>query len=324
MKELFVSVITQPSQDTAEFCQVLERLHQILVESYEHYEILVMDDSEQSLILSTQFESFMSRHDSVRYVRLVKAASSEVIVNCGLDLAIGDIVAIFNAETDPIEKIPELVDRVQESSKVLMGCPTTFGHSYLNSFVLQVRKLLFRHIFDAAVPENTSDFMIFNRTTLNSVLSFRERVTYVKAIVSILGFSIETFEYAPIKDFSRGNYLKKLVHYLELFVTTTNKPLRWVSWLALLVSTINLLYIGYVGLITLFKDHIMEGWITLSLQNSMNYFLISLALAVGFEYSWRGMSGSRKKPGYFIAEEKTSSHMVARAEGLRNIVNVSK
>src|SRR5207244_1834823 len=66
---------------------------------------------------------------------------------------------------------------------------------------------------------------------------------------------------------------------LAVIVGNSTRPLRLVGWLALGAAFLNLLYIGYVFAVRIFKTRVAEGWMTLSLQNAGMFLLLFLILA---------------------------------------------
>ncbi len=110
---------------------------------------------------------------------------------------------------------------------------------------------------------------------------------------------------------------------LAVIVGNSTRPLRMVGWIALGASFLNLVYIGYVFAVRIFKTRVAEGWMTLSLQNAGMFLLLFLILAVVTEYVGRILDETRERPLYYIAEEANSSVMVPSAER-RNVVRESR
>jgi hypothetical protein len=104
-----------------------------------------------------------------------------------------------------------------------------------------------------------------------------------------------------------------------MVVTNSTRPLRYVALLGMGASGLSFLYLLYVLAIALFKKHIAEGWITLSVTMAGMFFVLFLILAVIAEYIGRLLEESRDRPLYFVAEERTSSVLIPDATR-RNVV----
>ena len=107
-----------------------------------------------------------------------------------------------------------------------------------------------------------------------------------------------------------------------MVISYSTQPLRWVSWLGLLASGLNLLYMVYVLATYLLRSRVAEGWTTLSLQASGMFFLLFLCLSVLSEYVGRILEESRDRPLYHVLEERNSNVLLANRDRT-NIVKES-
>jgi hypothetical protein len=82
-------------------------------------------------------------------------------------------------------------------------------------------------------------------------------------------------------------------------------------------ATINIIYMGYVLAIHLFKEEVAPGWVTMSLQISGGFFLISLLLALLSEYILQIHGRAVRQPAYYISQEFRSNRM--NREGRLNV-----
>jgi hypothetical protein len=73
-----------------------------------------------------------------------------------------------------------------------------------------------------------------------------------------------------------------------------------------------LLYSVYVIAIGIFKSDVAPGWVSLSLQQSGMFLLISLVLLVLGEYILHMASLSNEGPLYHVGQEFTSVRMLRR------------
>ncbi|HSY29244.1 MAG TPA: glycosyl transferase, partial [Burkholderiaceae bacterium] len=99
---------------------------------------------------------------------------------------------------------------------------------------------------------------------------------------------------------------------MRLLVSTTRAPMRLVTSLSLFGAISNLIYSIYVVAIGLFKTDVAPGWISLSLQQSGMFFLISIVLLVLGEYILHMASLSNEGPLYHVGQEFTSERLTRR------------
>jgi len=99
---------------------------------------------------------------------------------------------------------------------------------------------------------------------------------------------------------------------MRLLVSTTQAPMRLVTSLSLFGAVANLIYCLYVVGVGFFKTDVAPGWISLSLQQSGMFFLISLVLLVLGEYILHMASLSNEGPLYHVGQEFTSARLTRR------------
>lgn len=88
--------------------------------------------------------------------------------------------------------------------------------------------------------------------------------------------------------------------------------MRLVTLLSLFGATANLLYSVYVLGVAFINPNVAPGWVSLSLQQSGMFFLISLVLLVLGEYILQMASLSNEGPLYHVSQEFTSARMTRR------------
>lgn len=96
---------------------------------------------------------------------------------------------------------------------------------------------------------------------------------------------------------------------MRLLVSTTRAPMRLVTALSLFGAVANLVYSVYVVAIALLKVDVSPGWVSLSLQQSGMFLLISLVLLVLGEYILNMVSLQNEGPLYHVGQEFTSARM---------------
>ena len=96
---------------------------------------------------------------------------------------------------------------------------------------------------------------------------------------------------------------------MRLLVSTTRAPMRLVTSVSLFGAVANLVYSIYVVAIAFLKADVAPGWVSMSLQHSGMFFLISMVLLVLGEYILQMVSLSNEGPLYHVAQEFTSARM---------------
>lgn len=324
--DCFVSVIAPIYQDSKIVETFVAEVMQILQTHYAYYELILVNDGSED-DTAEKVTLLLKNYKCIRLINLSRHFGIEVAISSGLDSAIGDWVVVMLPETDPPQLIPSLIEQCRNGKDILIGV----RQSRLDdAWWLRIGVNLFywccKRIFKISLIKNTTQFRVFSRQVVNVLIQVKDKYHYLPMLNSYVGYRSQTFVYESIKR-TRHPKSKSLLEAINLglqiiFINSVN-PLRFASFLSLLASLFNLLYLGYIVLIYLFKEKVAEGWITLSTQNAIMFFFISIILAILCEYVGLLFAKSRDWAAYYIADEKTSSVLIVEQER-RNIVQESK
>jgi dolichol-phosphate mannosyltransferase len=94
---------------------------------------------------------------------------------------------------------------------------------------------------------------------------------------------------------------------LDLVISESAAPLRFVAALGIVACLLNLLYLVYILAVTLIKRRLAEGWLTTSVTQTVMFLLLFFILAVLAEYVARILDETKDRPLYFVEYEMKSS-----------------
>ena len=103
---------------------------------------------------------------------------------------------------------------------------------------------------------------------------------------------------------------------MSLLVSTSQFPLRLVTVLSVFGALANLIYSIYVLSVAVFKPDVAAGWVSISLQQSGMFFLISVVLLVLGEYVLHMSSVSNEGPRYHVGQEFMQVHVCPTTRSL--------
>jgi glycosyltransferase involved in cell wall biosynthesis len=319
----FVSAVARLHDDADILEPFLAGLARVLQERYENHEIVLVDDGSRDGTPQA-LRDLLRRIPSVRVLRLSRAFGRDIAITAGLESAIGDYVVTLEPRTDPVELVPELVERARTSGTVVCGIDREWASRPWSRRVgSRLFHSLLRRVLAIEVPERSTYLRVMPRQAVNALVQMRDKSRQFRALTPYIGFRWEPFQYAPRpRTRDRVSLARDAEDAVGIIVSNSVRPLRLVSWLGLGASVLNLLYIGYVVLVSIFKRTVAEGWITLSLQHAGMFFLLFVILTVLTEYVGQTLLEARDRPLYYVREEMNSSVMTAGPDR-RNVVNES-
>lgn len=322
--DVFVSLVAPLCNESPIVESFVREAYALLAQHYANFEIILVDDGsvdETPLI----FSRLISEVPCLRILSLSRSFGRQTAILAGLESSIGDYAAVVVPETDPLDLVPQIVQRCRDGSDVVVGIDRAPKEDGLTRRLLSRIFHWYCRRFMGMDIEGHGDFRVLSRAAINALLQIKDRVRQLRHLTTLIGFKTDRFDFSAISRSGRyvpSPLLDEIRSALGLILANSNHPLRFASLLGLTASGINLLYLLYVVAIYLFKSHVAEGWTTLSLQHGVMFFLIFVILTLLSEYVAMVLKESYVRPTYFIARE-TQSNIVLRDPDRRNVVDVS-
>ncbi len=295
----------------------------VLDARFSNFELVMVDDGSDDGTPERILDA-LDLYEGVRLIRLSRRFGEEVAISAGLESVIGDYIVVMLPYMDPPEMIPEMVIKSMDGVDVVYGIRKTPRTS---SWVYRASAGLFYwycwRFLGLDMPENSAQFRCLSRQAVNAIIRIKDPSRYLRLFSAWVGFRRESIDYEP---FWRGGRERRRSFFsavnmaIGIIVENSPHPLRLISWAGMFAAVGNLLYILYIVMIYLFKEDVMEGWTTLSMQNAGQFFFITLILTALSEYVGRIMNRLRDRPLYFVMGEYDSRRLLI-GEDERNVVD---
>jgi glycosyltransferase involved in cell wall biosynthesis len=322
----FLSVVFVVRNQSENIENMLSEAVSVIASVVSDYELIIVDNAsdDNSIAVMKQLtgESGLA---NVQVYALTKEVDADAASWVGLENALGDFVAVIDPLTDDITFLPEMLNQAVSGADVV----------FANNEQKPVQSLAYRWAFTVFyglynwlngvhLAKEAPYYRILSKSVINFILQHPQPTITYRHLPATGGFarSYLSYSYSAPPKFQRPKRLGDSIDRgIRLLVSTTRMPMRIVTALSLFGAIINLVYCVYVVSIGFFKADIAPGWISLSLQQSGMFFLISLVLLVLGEYILNMASLSNEGPLYHVGQEFTSARMT-RHEKL-NIEEVS-
>jgi len=308
--DLFVSVVAPLRDDADIVTAFVDETMAMLKTAYLHYELLLVDDGSTDGTIAA-VETLLARHDSIRLIRLSRSFGAEVAIAAGLDAAIGDFVAVMLPESDPPELVPRMVEQSRQGAGVVFGIrQDRAGEPLLLRWGAGLFYGLINRVLGLNVPRNSTHFRVLSRQAVNAVVRIKDRNRYLRTLSSYVGYANQSIVYdlkrrraAP----RRKTLRESLMLALGIIVSNSLQPLYLAVIVGMVVVAGNVLFLGYVVAVYLFKREVAEGWTTQSFVLGVMFGAVSLLCTVVAAYLGRLLGENQDRPLYFVHEEKASA-----------------
>jgi len=277
---------------------------------FRYYEVVLVDNA-SSDGTADRVQELLREKPNLRLVRLSRPYDVETALAAALDHSVGDYVVLLEAQCDPPAMIPALLDAALAGNDVVVGeRRKRDDESPLRGWAAHMFYRLASRIWGYSLPANASNFRVFSRRVVNSIIQIKNKRRYLKYLNALVGFHQTMVPYDRMYRRPGGRrqpgLLQSISIALDIVLSNSAVPLRLASLLGLVASFLSLLYFGYVILVALFKAHVIEGWITTNVVTATLFFALFLMVTVLSEYVARLLEEVKDRPLYFVESESSS------------------
>lgn len=312
---VFLSLVIPVRNQADQLQTLVEEIGQILGQFVSDYEIVVVDngstdDSVTRLKALTEPDGL----PNLQIYALTNEVDTGTASWVGLENALGDFIAVLDPMTDDIAFLPEMLDKAVTGADVVFAENTQKPkQSVLYRLAYAVFNGLYTKISGVNLGKEAPPYRLLSKRVVNFILQHRQPSLAYRHLPATAGFARCNLTYSALPKIAHGKRLADSIDRgMRLLVSTTRAPMRIVTSLSLFGAVANVLYSIYVVVIAVLKADVAPGWISLSLQQSGMFFLISLVLLMLGEYILHMASLSNEGPFYHVGQEFTSARMTRR------------
>jgi hypothetical protein len=312
---LFLSVVITIRNQADQIQTLLVDIGKMLDQLVSDYEIVIVDNaSDDDSLLRLKMLTGADGLPNLQVYALTKEVDTDTACWVGLENALGDFVAVIDPLNDDIGFLPEMLD------KAVNGADVVFAHNkkkpaqslaYRGAYA--IFNLLYKWCSGIHLAKEAPQYRVLSKCVVNFILQHPQPAVTYRHLPATGGFSRANLSYSARPKISRTKRLGESIDRgMRLLVSTTRAPMRLVTSLSLFGAVANLLYSIYVVAVAFLKADVAPGWVSLSLQQSGMFFLISLVLMVLGEYILNMVSLQNDGPLYHVGQEFNSARMTRR------------
>jgi polyisoprenyl-phosphate glycosyltransferase len=290
--------------------QVLRETNLRLIAALEqissNFEIVYVDDGSTDSTPELLRELGL-QESRIRVVRFSRNFGHQVAITAGLEHTRGDAVAIIDADLqDPPEVIREFFDKWTEGYDVVYGVRAEREGE--NTFKLWTAKLFYRcisRLSDTAIPLDTGDFRLMDRSVVDALLTMPERDRFVRGMVSWLGYSQAAVPYRRAPRFAgntKFSFLKMMRFATDGIVSFSILPLRIATWIGFAASGVALVGLVLTLLARFFATGLVKGWTSTMIAIYFIGGVQLVCMGIIGEYVGRIYGESKRRPLYVVRE----------------------
>lgn len=312
---VFLSTVFVVRNQSSFLKEILEETIKYIKPLVSDFELIIVDNaSDDDSILVLKSLTSETGLPNLQVYALTQEVDSDTAAWAGLENALGDFVAVIDPFSEDIAFLSTMID------SAVSGADVVFAHNQApssHSIIYRIASLVYDNLYRAfngiQLSKEAPQYRLLSKKVVNFILQHAQPAISYRHLPATGGFSRANLGYsAARKQLGTKRLMESIDRGIRLLVSTTRAPMRLVTSISLFGAIANLFYSLYVVAVAIFKTDVAPGWISLSLQQSGMFFLISLVLLVLGEYILHMASLSNEGPLYHISQEFTSAQITRR------------
>lgn len=312
---IFLSVVLVVRNQQDRLQTILTEIADTVSDLVGDYEIVVVDNaSEDESVAVLKRLTAGGGLPNLQVFALTKEVDPDTAAWAGLENALGDFVALLDPLTDDVGFLPAMLAEAAAGADVVFAANALAPRQGLAYRALSaVFNATYRWFNGVHLGREAPQYRLLSRRVVNFVLQHPAPAISYRHLPATGGFARRHLSYStPPRARPDRSLWEGVDRGMRLLVSTTRGPMRLVTALSLFGALANALYSVYVIAVALARADVAPGWVTLSLQQSGMFLLISLVLLVLGEYILHMASLSDGGPPYHVAQEFTSEVLTRR------------
>lgn len=321
MPSPLVSVVIPVHNEEENLPIFYERLRTAFEGQEYRAEFIFVEDGSTDRTLEV-LRDLMQRDSRVKVIVLSRSFGQWAAITAGIHEAKGDFIAWISADLqDPPELLPELVRRAREGYDVVWGVRSKREDPLWRRLAARIFYRILQRVALPNYPSLGTDLCCMSRRVAEEFKRLEERNRFTQGLIMSLGFA-QTFvlyeRQARLHGKSSWNQLEKLVTIgMDMIVSFSYKPLRWMLYLGLLLALFGVALAFYALVSRFLLQVAVPGWTSLMIVVALFGGLNAMMLGILGEYVWRILQEAKRRPLYIIKEKWES--VTSREEGASNV-----
>lgn len=269
-------------------------------------ELVFVDDGSNDRSLSL-LKSIAEQTACVKVVSFSRNFGHQIAITAGIDLAVGDYVAVIDADLqDPPELIADMYRQALTGFDVVYGKRRRrAGETIFKKATAAAFYRLLNYMCEIDIPSDTGDFRLMSRKVVEAFKQLRERHRFVRGMVPWLGFKSAPLEYDRAERFAgetKYPLRMMLAFATNAILSFSSKPLTIAIRLGFLTIFAGIAGGAYMLYLKLFTNIPIPGLTAVLLTIVIFSGAQILLIGVVGEYIARIFEEIKGRPLYLVTE----------------------
>ncbi len=301
-----ISVVIPLYRCSESLNELWERLTAVLKKLGVSYEILFVNDRSPADDWSV-VQELVSRDSLVRGISLSRNFGQHAAIFAGLSKSRGQWVVVMDGDLQDVpEEIEKLYAKALEGWNYVQGSRENRQDGFFKKLASRWFYKILGYFTDTEQDPCVANYGIYSEKVVSAMLSMQDKVKFLPAMVSWVGFSgckIEVEHSRRELGTSSYSINRMLKLAFAVIVGFSDKPLRLVVRLGATITLMSLLYAGYTVVRWLNGDILVMGYSSIIVSIWLLFGINMIILGMMGIYLGRVYEHTKNRP-YFIIDEE--------------------
>ena len=309
-----LSVVLPVCNEERNVAAMAARLAEIAA-PFGRFEILFIDDCSTDGTLA-EVKTLAEHDPRIRFVAFTRNFGHQAALRAGLRYARGDAVVLMDCDFEhPPELIPAMMAEWRRGAKIVVTERVSPPRqlSWLKSLSSRLFYRLLDSIGDVRIEPGSADFLLLDRTAVDTINGFETRDLFLRGLVRWLGYPLAKLTFTQgVRQTGESKFtLRRMIDFAVMgIIAHSVKPLRIAIHLSLIFAAIGVLLLIYSIASFLWSGHTVAGWTSIMSAIALLGAGQFLVLGIIGEYIGRLLGETRKWPVYLVAETEEPNRPV--------------
>ena len=288
--------------------ELSQQLRAVFDQNAQHaFEVIVVENGSTD----GTFEKLMKIHAKdprFKIVQLSRNFRMDGGMTAGLQYARGDAAVTMTANLqDPPEVIPQFIQKWEEGYENVYGVVKKRpGKGFLRRLNSQLFYIVINKLTNNLIPKNVSDFRLIDRKVYETINHMGERNRFMRGMFVWAGFKSTGIEFERNPRFA-GKSHAHFSHVLQLAIqgifAYSYLPIRFISFLGLLLSGVSLIYLVYTVVHIFIRGVPFAGYGTIVSLIILMFGFLFLILGILGQYIAQIYEEVKGRPNFIVRNE---------------------
>lgn len=270
------------------------------------WEIIAVDDGSSDSTYK-DLSSYHKQDTRIKVVKLSRNFGKEAALTAGLHYATGDAIVPLDSDLqDPPRLLKEMIAHWQDGYDVVIPVREYRSEPFIKRLTASLFYGILNRISDKSFSiKNAGDFRLLDRKVLEVIKQLNEYHRFMKGILSWSGFKCKYISYhrpPRAQGTTKYNYRGMLLYAMDGIFSFSIAPIRIITLLGIITSTIFFIYGGYLIYLKLIFDTAVAGYTSTIVAILCIGGMQLTAIGIIGEYIGRIYNEVKHRPIYVVDE----------------------